>query len=53
MKALDAVLEEARTSRAKGGGENKEAGFYDSVDDSAKLIRWRNVLLDRLAAAAK
>jgi len=50
MEALEAVLAEARTSRAKGGGENKEAGFYDSVDDSAKLIRWRNVLLDRLAS---
>ena len=53
MKALDAIFEEAKTSRAKGGGENKEAGFYDSVDDSAKLIRWRNVLLDRLASVGK
>ncbi len=53
MEALEAVLTEARTSRSKGSGENKEAGFHDSIDDSAKLIRWRNALLGRLANAHK
>jgi len=53
MQALEGVLTEARTSRSKGSGENKEAGFYDSIDDSAKLIRWRNALLERLANAGR
>jgi hypothetical protein len=33
----------------KRSGNNKEAGFFDSVDDAARLVRWRNALLDRLA----
>ncbi len=53
MKGLAGILEEAKTSRSKKSGNNQEAGFFDSVDDVAKLTGWRNTLLDRLAAAAK
>jgi hypothetical protein len=51
LKALESVFEEVKTSRSKRSGNNQEAGFFDSVDDTAKLVRWRNTLLDRLAAA--
>ncbi|MCY3021897.1 MAG: hypothetical protein NTW87_23040 [Planctomycetota bacterium] len=53
MKVLEAIFEEVKTSRSKRSGDNKEAGFFDSVDDTAKLVRWRNALLDKLAAGAK
>jgi len=49
LKVLDGIFEEVRTSRSKSSGNNKEAGFFDSVDDTAKLMRWRNTLLDKLA----
>ena len=49
MKVLDDMLKSAMTSRAKGGAD-KEAGFFESVDDAAKLTRWRNTLLEKLAA---
>jgi hypothetical protein len=49
MKLLDDILLTARTSRGKGGAD-KEAGFFESIDDAAKLTRWRNQLLDKLAA---
>jgi len=53
MKVLENLFQEVTTSRSKASGNNKEAGFFDSVDDVAKLVRWRHVLLDRLAAGAK
>jgi hypothetical protein len=49
MKLLDGILQEAMTSRGKGGAD-KEAGFFEAVDDAAKLTRWRNQLLEKLAA---
>jgi len=52
MKILDNIFDEVKGSRSKHSGANTEAGFFDSVDDTAKLLRWRNALLDRLAAAA-
>jgi hypothetical protein len=53
LKALDDVFKEVVASRSKASGGNKEAGFFDSVDDVAKLLKWRRTLLDRLAAAGK
>jgi hypothetical protein len=53
MKVLEDVFKEVVASRSRTGGNNKEAGFFDSVDDVAKLLRWRQTLLDRLAAAGK
>ena len=53
MKVLSGILEAAKTSRSKNSGNDKEAGFFDSVDDTAKLTKWRNMLLDKLAAGAK
>ena len=37
--------------RPKGSGNSIEAGFIDSIEHTAKLIRWRNTLLDKLAGA--
>jgi hypothetical protein len=53
LKVLEGIFDEVKASRSKKSGDNKEAGFFDSVDDVAKLIRWRNTLLERLVAAAK
>ncbi|MGD0093168.1 MAG: hypothetical protein ABSE73_24915 [Planctomycetota bacterium] len=53
LKVLEALFDEVKASRSKGSGNNKEAGFFDSVDDAAKPVRWRNTLLDKLAAGAK
>ena len=53
MKVLNDILAQAKTSRSKKSGNDKEAGFFDSIDDQAKLVAWRNVLVDRLAEAAK
>jgi len=53
MKALESLFEEVKASRSQRSGANKEAGFFDSVDDVAKLVRWRTALMDRLAAGAK
>lgn len=53
MKALETIFQEVTSSRSKAGGSNKETGFFDSVDDVAKLVRWRNALLDRLALSAR
>jgi len=52
MKVLNDIFDEVKGSRSKHSGANTEAGFFDSVDDTAKLLRWRTTLLDRLAAAA-
>ena len=52
LKVLEDIFQEVKGSRSKHSGANTEAGFFDSVDDTAKLQRWRNALLDRLAAAA-
>ena len=62
MKVLNKVLDEARdrrlqdllerpSIRPKGSGNSIEAGFIDSIEHTAKLIRWRNTLLDKLAGA--
>jgi hypothetical protein len=50
MKALNDIFEEAKVSRSKKSGNDTVTNFFDSIDDVGKLIRWRNVLLDRLAA---
>ena len=49
LKALENVFAEVKTSRSKNSGNNKEAGFFDSADDAAKMTRWRNTLLDKLS----
>jgi hypothetical protein len=49
MKVLETIFDEVKNSRAKSSGNNKEAGFFDAVDDAAKFARWRNTLLERLA----
>ncbi len=51
LKVLDKILDEARASRSKKSGENKEAGFFDAIDNASKLTQWRNTLLEKLAAA--
>jgi hypothetical protein len=38
-------------SRPKTRANDTVTNFFDSIDDVGKLIHWRNVLLDRLAAA--
>jgi hypothetical protein len=53
MGILNKILEDAKNSRSKHSGSNTETGFFDSVDDIAKLTKWRNTLLDKLAASAK
>jgi len=50
MKVLVNIFEEVKGSRSQHSGSNTEAGFFDSVDDTAKLLRWRNALLDRQAS---
>jgi len=52
MKVLENIFQEVKGSHSKHSGSNTEAGFFDSVDDTAKLTRWRNALLDKLAAVA-
>jgi hypothetical protein len=52
MKVLNDIFDEVKGSRSKHSGANTEAGFFDSVDDTAKLLRWHTTLLDRLSAAA-
>ena len=37
--------------RPKRSGNSVEAGFINSIEQTAKLIRWRNALLDKLIAA--
>jgi hypothetical protein len=49
LRLLAALFDEVKASRSRKSGANKEAGFFDSVDDTAKLVRWRNTLLDKLA----
>ncbi len=56
MKVLGQVLNEAHdfkfmTQLEHPKGINTEAGLVDSLDDTAKLILWRNTLLDKLAGA--
>jgi len=51
IKVLDRILEKAKSSRSAKSGNDTVNGFFDSLDDSAKLTDWRNTLLDRLAAA--
>ena len=62
MRVLDRILNEARdirfmsvlenpAARPEGGRYSIEDGFIDSIEDTAKPIRWRNMLLDELAGA--
>lgn len=53
MKVLDGIFEEVKASRARYSPANTETGFFDVIDDTAKLIKWRNLLLDRLAVAGR
>ena len=52
MAVLEAIYKEATASRGKGGRDTVN-DFFTAVDDVAKMDRWRNQLLDRLAKAAK
>jgi hypothetical protein len=50
MGALNSILTAAARSRARGGRDTV-SDFWAAVDDAAKLDKWRNRLLDRLAKA--
>ena len=49
MKVLSGIFKAASLSRARGGRDTV-SDFWAAVDDVSKLDRWRNDLLDRLAA---
>ena len=48
LAVLEGIFKEAKDSRDRGGRDTVY-DFWAAVDDAAKLDRWRNALLDRLA----